>query len=167
MSILKTVKNISTGILIFSLFQLQASTKVEFLDYGWIASKQQIDPFDTNKMRSVRISKDNFTFRCNELNFSAPSYGYTSLSISANIKYIVDDNYSIDKQGTFSTYLGGSDLLTDLRYYSFKLSSEDIMSFHKGNILKAAGNYSTEWLTKTLDLKGFTKAYASMECEKK
>lgn len=167
MRILKTVKYISTGILIFSLFQLQASTKVEFLDYGWIASKQQIDPFDTNKMRSVRISKDNFTFKCNELNFSAPSYGYTSLSISANIKYIIDDNTPIDKQGTFSTYLGGSDLVSDTRYYSFKLSSDDIMSLKKGNLLKIAGKYTTDWLTRELDLNGFTEAYDSMECEKK
>lgn len=168
MIFLKIVKIcLITLLVLFFMASFHASSKIEGLAYGWIAAKEQVDPFDISKMRTIWISKNNFTFRCNELNFSAPSYGYADLSLPADIKYIVDNNKPIDKRGTYSTWLGGSDHLTDSRYYSFKLLSEDIMALKKGNLLKAAGRDTTEWLTRELDLKGFTLAYSSMECEKK
>lgn len=149
--------------LILLSFGAHAETKVQELGGDWYALAMQSDPFDSSKIKINQIRKGEFVFRCNELNMEAPSYGYESLSFSAELKYIVDASDFVDKVGGYSTYLGGSDLVTDSRYYYFDLSSDDVSAFKKGNILKVAGKYSTNgWLTKELNLSGFTKAYDAM-----
>ena len=97
------------------------------------------------------------------MNMKSPSYGFKSLSFSATLKYIVDANTPVNKKGGYSTYLGGSDLVTDDLYYYFKLSKSDLNAFKKGNVVKVAGKYSSSgWFTKSLNLIGFTKAYNKM-----
>lgn len=97
------------------------------------------------------ISKDDFTFRCGELNMEVSSYGFESLSFGADLKYMVDDQVPVEKNGQFSTYLGGSDMVTDSRYFSFKLSNSDVDAMKAGTSIKVAGKYSaTGWQTKGL-----------------
>ncbi|WP_305369718.1 hypothetical protein [Photobacterium leiognathi] len=149
--------------LLFSIGNAQAEVKFKNIGSGWRALVQQSDPFDSSKFEIVQIKKGDFTFRCNDLNMEVNSYGYESLSFNAFLKYVVDSNSPLDKKGGYSTYLGGSDLVTNSRYYYFKLNESDIEAFKKGNSLKVAGKYSsTGWVTKSLNLKGFTKAYSEM-----
>lgn len=149
--------------LFISLGNAQAETMFQDLGNGWTAFTKQADPFDNSKVEVIHISKESFIFRCNELNMVAPSYGFEGLSFNASLKYIVDTNSAVDKSGGFATYLGGSDLVTDSRYYHFKLSESDLNAFKKGNAVKVAGNHSnTGWITKSLSLRGFTKAYDTM-----
>lgn len=68
-----------------------------------------------------------------------------------------------EKRGQFSTYLGGSDMVTDSRYFSFNLNRTDVEAIKAGNAMKVAGKYSnTGWQTKSLSLIGFTSAYNLM-----
>ena len=152
------------GVALFlSLGSANASTNFQDLGNGWKALTKQSDPFDSSKVEIIQIYKDSFIFRCNEMNMESPSYGFESLSFSANLKYVVDGNTPVDKKGGYSTYLGGSDLVTDDRYYYLKLSELDLSAFKKGNVVKVAGKYSTSgWFTKSLNLIGFTKAYNKM-----
>jgi len=139
------------------------SMKVRQLGKGWIALTKQVDPFDSSKSKVFQIMKSGFTFRCGELNMEVSSYGFESLSFGADLKYVVDDQAPVDKRGKFSTYLGGSDLVTDSRYFSFRLNDTDIDAMKAGNSMKVAGKYSsTGWQTKTLSLMGFTSAYNQM-----
>lgn len=152
------------GIALFLSFcNANASANFQSLGNGWNALTKQSDPFDSSKVEIMQIYKGSFIFRCNEMNMKAPSYGFESLSFSANLKYVVDTNAPVDKKGGYSTYLGGSDLVTDDRYYYFKLSESDLKAFKKGNVVKVAGKYSSSgWFTKSLNLIGFTKAYNKM-----
>ncbi|MCD9516855.1 hypothetical protein GLP21_19465 [Photobacterium carnosum] len=160
---MKRLKIGVASLLLLSCGSVNAEMKSKNLEQGWRALVNQSDPFDTSKVEIVQITKGAFTFRCRELNMEAPSYGYESLSFRANLKYIVDGNNPVDKSGGYSTYLGGSDLVTDSRYYHFSLTSADIAAFKKGNSAKVAGKYSkTGWFTKSLNLVGFTKAYSQM-----
>lgn len=131
---------------------------------GWIALTEQSDPFDTTKKRILHISKQEFTVRCRDINFSAPSYGYESLSFGASIQYMVDGGEPIKRKGKYSTYLGGSDLMTDSRYYSFRLDSETVNAMKAGLEMKMAGRWNKDWTTKVLDLSGFKSVYERM-CE--
>ncbi len=141
----------------------QAETSFRNLGYGWMAFTQQSEPFDRTKFKIIHISKGGFIFRCNELNMRATSYGFESLSFHASLKYVVDSERPVDKSGGYSTYLGGSDIVTDSRYYHFKLNDSDIDAFKNGGEVKVAGQYSgTGWFTKSLNLMGFTKAYNEM-----
>jgi len=152
------------GIALFLSFgSANAEIKFQNLSDGWTAFTKQSDPFDSSKVEVIQIRKESFIFRCNEMNMEAPSYGFESLRFNANLKYVVDTNSPVDKKGGYSTYLGGSDLVTDNRYYYLKLSESDLDSFKKGNVVKVAGKYSNlGWFTKTLNLIGFTKAYNVM-----
>jgi hypothetical protein len=155
----------SVSLFVFTLLSVHASAelKTKKLGSGWVAFVQQSDPFDTSKVTIVQIIKDKFTFRCGELNMSADSYGYESLSFGAEIRYLIDNHPAQDKKGKYSTYLGGSDLVTDSRYYSFKISKEDIDSMKSGNTMKVAGKYgSSGWQTESINLDGFTLAYSQM-----
>ena len=150
-------------LLALSCGNVAAEIKFQNLGQGWRALVEQSDPFDTSKVKIVQITKGEFTFRCRELNMEGPSYGYESLSFRASLKYVVDGNSPVDKSGGYSTYLGGSDLVTDSRYYHFSLNDSDLTAFKKGNVVKVAGKYSTTgWFTKSLNLIGFTKAYTKM-----
>lgn len=135
---------------------------VSSLGGGWVALTEQSDPFDTSKKRILQISKQEFTVRCRDINFSAPSYGYESLSFGASIQYMVDGGEPIKREGKYSTYLGGSDLMTDSRYYSFRLDAETVNAMKAGLEMKMAGTRGSGWTTKALDLTGFTKAYNRM-----
>ena len=143
-------------------FPISQMTFAESLVGGWYALTEQSDPFDTNKKRIVHISKQGFTVRCNDISFSAPSYGYESLSFKASIQYLVDGGEPRKRKGKYSTYLGGSDLLTDSRYFSFGLDEETVNSMKAGLEMKMAGTRGSGWTTKTLDLSGFTNAYNRM-----
>jgi len=139
------------------------SMKVRQMGNGWIGLAKQSDPFDTSKVEVFQISKGGFTFRCGELNMEVSSYGFESLSFGADIKYMIEDQEPVEKTGRFSTYLGGSDMVTDSRYYSFKLNSVDVDAMKAGNAIKVAGKYSsTGWQTKGVSLIGFTSAYNQM-----
>ncbi len=151
------------ALLLLSCASVTAEIKSQDLGQGWRALVKQSDPFDTSRVDIIQITKGVFTFRCRELNMEGPSYGYESLSFNAKLKYVVDDNQPVDKSGGYSTYLGGSDLVTDSRYYYFSLTDADISALKKGNSVKVAGMYSSEgWITKSLNLIGFTKAYDKM-----
>lgn len=130
---------------------------------GWIGFTKQADPFDKSKIEVIQISKGDFTFRCDELNMRVNSYGFESLSFGADLKYMIDDQMPVDKKGRFSTYLGGSDMVTDSRYYSFKLTTVDVDVMKAGTAMKVAGKYSSAgWQTKSVSLMGFTSAYNQM-----
>lgn len=139
------------------------SIKMKTFGNGWSGMATQVDPFDQQKVKVIQISKGDFTFRCGQLNMKVGSYGFESLSFGADIKYITDTKEPIDKQGRYSTYLGGSDMVTDDRYYSFALTDEDLEAMKSAELLKVAGKYSsTGWETKSLKLIGFTSAYSEM-----
>ncbi|BFN30979.1 hypothetical protein VHTUMSATKI_11740 [Vibrio harveyi] len=160
---MKTFKVSLVALLLLSCGSVNAEIQSKSLGQGWRALVKQSDPFDTSKVEIIQITKGSFTFRCRELNMAGPSYGYESLSFRASMKYAVDGKEPIDKAGGYSTYLGGSDLVTDSRYYYFSLSEADITAFEKGNSVKVAGKYSTTgWYTNSLNLMGFTKAYSKM-----
>jgi hypothetical protein len=133
------------------------------LGNGWIGLTKQSDPFDNSKVQVFQISKESFTFRCGELNMEAASYGFEGLSFDADLKYMIDDRAPVDKSGRYSTYLGGSDMITDSRYFSFSLNDADLEMIKAGSTMKVAGKYSnTGWQTKSVSLLGFTSAYSQM-----
>lgn len=139
------------------------SLKSKNLGNGWSGLTQQLDPFDKSRIEIVQISKGNFTFRCDELNMEVSSYGFESLSFDADLSYMINNQAPVEKVGKYSTYLGGSDLVTDSRYFSFNLSSTDIDALKAGTSIKVAGNYSIGgWQTKKLNLTGFASAYNKM-----
>ncbi len=146
-----------------TLAQGQSTTGVKNLENGWKAITKQSDPFDKEKLQVVQIIKGDFTFRCSEINMNTSSSGFDSLSFTAELKYIIDQQEAVDKTGSYSTYLGGSDLITQKRYYSTFLSNSDIESFKKGKRLKLAGQFSNiGWTTRELALNGFALAYQEM-----
>ncbi len=139
------------------------SMKIRQLDQGWIGIAKQTDPFDSSKSEVFQITKSGFTFRCGELNMEVTSYGFESLSFEADLRYMVDDQAPVEKKGEFSTYLGGSDMVTDSRYFSFNLNKTDVEAMKAGDAIKVAGKYTnTGWQTKSLSLMGFTSAYNLM-----
>lgn len=148
-----------------SITQAQSSLDVKDLGKGWVGLTQQVDPFDKTKVNVRQIIKEKFTFRCREINLEVRSGSFNGLNFSADLKYIIDEQEPVDKKGRYSTYLGGSDIVTRSRYFSSKLSNEEIDDFKSGKILKLAGRRGTAWITSELKLDGFTEAYDAM-CKK-
>jgi len=138
------------------------SLKFKELGKGWSGLAKQADPFDKSKLEFIQITKGAFTFRCGELNMAVRSPGYESLSFPATIKYKIDGGAPFEKPGRYSTYLGGSELVTDDRYYSFRLSEAEVDALEAGASVIVAGNYSAGWETKELSLAGFAAAYSQM-----
>ena len=150
-------------LLLFTSILLSHVTAASSLDGGWYALTEQSDPFDTTKQRIRQISKQDFTIRCGDISFSVPSYGFESLSFGAAIQFKLDDGEPTKRSGKYSTYLGGSDLVTDSRYYSFSLDTKTVEAMKEGSQMKAAGTRDgTGWITKVLDLNGFGPAYDKM-----
>ena len=119
------------------------------LEGGWKAMAQQTDPFDTTKVSIVQIFKGDFVLQCGSLNMRAEKSSYDSFSFPAKLKYVVDDHQPVDKSGTFSTYMQGSDMVTNSRYYSYKLNKHDISAMKNGDLIKVAGSFgSSGWMTK-------------------
>ena len=148
---------ISTGV------SVHADLKVKQLGNGWIAFTQQKDSFDESIVDITLITKGDFSIRCGELNMEGRSTGFESLSFGAELRYVIDDNAPQNRKGKYSTYLGGSDMVTDSRYYSFKLSKADIDAMKSGTTMKLAGDWGgSGWETKSLNLIGFTSAYDKM-----
>ncbi|WP_049631277.1 hypothetical protein [Cellvibrio sp. pealriver] len=154
------------SIIAFSTSNAIAEIKTQQLDNGWIALTKQVDPFDSSTVKVIQIIKDDFVFQCGELNMKGGSYGFESLSFSAEIRYLIDEKHTQNKTGKYSTYLSGSDMVTDSRYYSFEINAEDINAMKNGSSMKVAGKYGNSgWETKSLNLIGFTSAY-NMMCDK-
>lgn len=146
--------------------QAQDSLNVKDIGNGWKALTRQADPFDKSKIQIVQINKNQFTFRCNEINMDIGTGRFDGFSLSADIKYMIDDMGAVDKQGWFSSYLGGSDMITRSMYYYAYLSDTEIESLRNGRLLKMAGKFgSTGWTTAELRLDGFSSAYDAM-CKK-
>ncbi len=54
-------------------------------------------------------------------------------------------------------------MITDSRYFSFKLIHADINAMKSGSVMKVAGKFSTlGWETRSIDLSGFSSAYGKM-----
>ena len=164
------MKNTKHHLILLGLITLSSSNaiaeiKPKQLGSGWMSLTEQSDPFNSSIVKIIQISKGGFTFRCGELNMKVASYGYESLSFSAELKYLIDSNAVVTKTGKYSTYLGGSDLVTDSRYYSFKMSAEDVSAIKNGSSMKIAAKYGGGgWENKNINLVGFTSAY-SMMCD--
>lgn len=155
----------SLFMLALSVFNAAAadSMKAKQLGDEWRGLTKQSDPFDESKIEVVQIYKDDFTFRCGELNMVVRSYGFDGFSLDADLKYMIDDQVPVEKRGRFSTYLGGSKMITDNRYYSFKLEDKDVDAIKAGATMKVAGRFSTAgWETKSVSLVGFASAYNQM-----
>jgi hypothetical protein len=134
---------------------------------GWRGLTKQDDPFDKKKVEIIQISRGDFTFLCGEINMSVKTSGFDSFSFDAELKYIVDGQPPVEKRGRYSTYLSGSDMVTNSNYYSAKLSESEVDALKNGRVLKVAGRFSKDvgWTTKELALHGFTPAYNAM-CNK-
>jgi hypothetical protein len=154
--------------LVFSAFTAAVaddSIKTIPLGKGWIGFTKQLDPFDKSIFEVIQISKGDFTFRCNELNMEVSSNGFDGFSYDADLRYMIDGQMSVVKRGQYSTYLGGSDIITDSRYYSLRLYSKDIDAMKAGVTMKVAGNFTNSgWQVKDVSLMGFTFAYDQMYC---
>ena len=158
--------NASLFLFLFSMgfvFAADDTYRFESLKGGWRAMTEQADPFDSNKRKIIFIEKEGFNFVCGSLNMLADSDMYfDGFSFDAKIKYITDKNDAVDRIGKYATFLGGSDTVTDDRYYFFTLSNEDIETFRDSRILKVAGRTSSGWTTRAVDLRGFSAAYDAM-----
>lgn len=159
------IKNLIALITIFTTTSVTANPTLSFQDLegGWKSMSQQSDPFDTSKVSIVQIFKGDFILQCGSMNMKLKNSSYDSFSFSAKLKYVVDDNEPVDKSGTFSTYMEGSDMVTNHRYFFYKLNNKDIEQMKNGNIIKVAASFgSSGWMTKELSLIGFTNAYEKM-----
>ena len=159
------IKNLLVLISILTTPNVSANPNVSFQDLkgGWSAMVQQSDPFDTSVVSIVQILKGDFILRCGSMNMRIGNASYDSFSFTANLKYVVDDNKPVDKRGKFSTYMSGSDMVTNSRYYSYKMNDQDVEIMRKGNLIKVAGSFgSSGWTTKEISLDGFTNAYEKM-----
>lgn len=137
--------------------------QISQLGGGWIGVAKQSDPFDTSKVEIIQMFKGDFTFLCGELNMKARESGFDGFSLDAQLQYVVDDQAPVNKRGKYSTYLSGSKMVTRDRYYSFKLSSDEVDSIKTGKVLKVAGQFShAGWEMKSIDLTGFASAYEKM-----
>ena len=157
------MKRILVALMIISPLSY-ADLEFKDLGSGWRAMTQQLDPFDTSKVQIIQVRKGIFVLTCINLNWQAENDMYfDGYSFVADIKYIIDDNSPVGKGGRYSTYIGGSDMITDKRYFSFKINEADSTALKKGRTLKVAGNYSSSgWQTKTLELEGFESVYNQM-----
>jgi hypothetical protein len=133
------------------------------LGNGWNALVKQEDPFDSTKQSIIHIIKGEFTFDCRYLNFETGSEysGYDSFNWPADIQFKVDTNAAVKRNGRYSTYLNGSDIVNDERTFSFKMTKGDIEAFKSGTTLKVSGKFSG-WSARQLNVSGFTSAYENM-----
>jgi len=137
--------------------------QISQLDGGWRGLAKQSDPFDTKRIEIIQIFKGDVTFLCGELNMKTKESGFDAFSFDAQLKYVVDEQAPVDKRGKYSTSLSGSKMVARNRYYSSKLSSEEVESIKFGKVLKVAGQFSTSgWETTSVDLTGFASAYEKM-----
>lgn len=153
------------AVLLMSMNVAQGQVPYDFKDLGrgWRAVTKQVDPFDKTKIQIIQITKDEFTFRCEEINMKVYSGRADGFSYPAEIKYIVDDQDAVEKAGKYSTYLGGVGIVTSTKYYSSKLLTKEVETLKNGQNLKlAAKNSVSGWTTKELVLDGFASAYDEM-----
>lgn len=159
------IKNLIALITIFTTSSVTANPTLSFQDLegGWRAMSQQTDPFDTTKTSIVQIFKGDFILQCGSMNMKLKNSTYDSFSYPAKLKFVVDDNQPVDKNGTFSTYMEGSDLVTNHRYFFYKMNNNDVDQMKKGNLIKVAASLgSSGWMTKELSLIGFKNSYEQM-----
>jgi hypothetical protein len=159
------IKNLVAVLTMLTVTNVAANPNLSFQDLpgGWKAMVQQTDPFDTSVVSIIQIFKGDFILQCGSMNMRVGKSSYDSFSFSAKMKYVVDDNKPVDKSGKFSTYMEGSDMVTNSRYYFYKLNNQDIETMKKGNLIKVAGSFgSSGWMTKEESLVGFTNAYEQM-----
>jgi hypothetical protein len=162
------MKNVWSFVTVVLLLSINAAQGQGTLDHkeisgGWKVMTRQVDPFDKTKIQIIQIYKGDFTFRCQEINMKVNSTGIDALSFDAEVKYIVDDKDPLDKSGKYSTYLGGSNIVTRMKFYSAKISNSEVDEIKKGQNLKMAGKFgSSGWATRELALDGFSEAYEAM-----
>ena len=162
------MKNVWSFVTVVLLLSMNAAHGQSTLDHkdvsgGWKVMTRQADPFHKTKVQIVQIYTGDFTFRCQEINMKVYSSGIDGLSFDAELKYIVDDKDAFDKSGKYSTYLGGSNIVTRMKFYSAKISNSEIDEIKKGQNLKMAGKFgSSGWSTRELALDGFAEAYDEM-----
>jgi hypothetical protein len=158
----KAVVMAAIGIIAFSN-SAQAEMSFKDFSYGWTALTQQDDPFDDSKIKILQISKGFFTITCEKLIMKTEKAHFDGISFYSNLKYRVDDQKAVDKEGRYSTSPYGSDSVSDSRYYLFYTENEDIKSFKKGKTIKVAGKYSNSgWESRDLNLSGFSETYNEM-----
>jgi hypothetical protein len=163
--IVKNKWSLVAALLMLSINTAQSQSTTDFRDLsgGWKAMTRQADPFDKTKIQIIQIFKGDFTFRCQEINMRVNSTGIDALSFDAELKYIVDDKDAVDKSGKYSTYLGGSNIVTRMKFYSAKISNSEVDAIKKGQNIKMAGKFgSSGWSTRELALDGFAEAYEAM-----
>ena len=101
---------------------MYADYKSQNLGNGWRAMTEQTDPFDTSKFEIRQGYKDIFTVQCNQISWLTESTVlFDGYSFPAELKYMVDKGSSVDKIGSKSTYLGGSDMVNISAFSSTKL----------------------------------------------
>ena len=130
---------------------------------GWTALAEKSDPFESSKSKIRYLAKGDFYVTCKHLNFSTGSEytGYDSFNFRVDIKYKIDDGSVVEKQGRYSTYLNGSDMVNDDRVFSFRMNQQDINGMKADNKIVVAGEFSG-WTKRTLNLAGFTNACNEM-----
>ena len=139
-----------------------AGLSVVNLENGWRALASQTDPFDDTKIELGRLLKLNFTVNCRYFNWKTmENAGFDSYSLKASIKYRIGSDEPVTKDGKFSTYLGGTTLMTDDRYFSFEMTDEDIQNLKAEGGFQLAGQFGG-WRTVKSNLKGFATSYDEM-----
>jgi len=162
---MKNAWNFVVVILLLSMNAAQGQSTLDHKDVsgGWKVITRQVDPFDKTKVQIVQIYKGDFIFRCQEINMKVNSSGVDGFSFDAELKYIVDDKDALEKSGKYSTYLGGSKLVTQMKFYSAKIFNSEVEEIKRGQNLKMAGKFgSSGWTTRELALDGFAEAYDEM-----
>lgn len=141
----------------------QSGMGTDILRGGWNAITQQSDPFNPKARRVIQISKSDFTFRCGEISMNIGTFRTEGFSFPAEIRYMIDDGAPVTKMGHYSTHLGGSNLITRNRYFSIKLTNEEVNAMKNARELQFAGHFGQMgWTTKWLFLDGFASAYEAM-----
>ena len=137
----------------------------EFSD-GFIALYEQTDPFDKSKRKYRTFFKGYFAFNCSEISmYSKRETLFNSFKFDATVAIKVDEEPVEEQTGTYSSYLFGSDLVTDDEVYSTRMGPYLVSLFKKGSSLQMAGKWSRSgWTSRSIDLTGFTAAYEKV-CE--
>ena len=96
-----TLLRINLAVALIALTPIAALASDNFvtknLSNGWWELGQRSDPFDKSKMDIIQISKSDFTFRCNSLNFEVGNnYSeFDSFSFAVDIQFKIDDNEAV------------------------------------------------------------------------
>lgn len=159
---LKIAVLVTLGLIVFSN-SAKAELSFKDLGNGWSTLTQNDDPFDKSKFKILQISKEGFTVTCETLIMEVNKSHFEGLSFYASLKYKIDNQTPVDKEGRYSTSPYGSDSTSDSRYYSFYIKEDDISAFKKGTNIHVAGQYSSfGWESKELSLSGFSDSYDQM-----